>query len=54
MSRADDIYRKEQEIDAVERDMRSINPTLNLYKILSDRRLRLEAELAKLENDGVV
>lgn len=49
MSRADIIFRKEQEIEEISRDMRAINPALNLYKVLSDRRAKLEAELKELE-----
>jgi hypothetical protein len=49
MSRTDDIHRKQQEVDEINRDMRSINPALNLYKVLSDRRGVLEAELQELE-----
>jgi hypothetical protein len=49
MSRGDEIYRKEQEIEEINRDMRAINPTLNLYKVLSDRRAKLEAEMSELE-----
>jgi hypothetical protein len=51
MTRADNIHRKEQEIDEINRDMRAINPALNLYKVLSDRRAVLEAELATMESD---
>jgi hypothetical protein len=50
MSRADDIHRKEQEIDDINRDMRGINPTLGWYKQLSDRRAKLEEELEQLNN----
>jgi uncharacterized small protein (DUF1192 family) len=49
MSRGDEIYRKEKAIEEIRRDMSSINPALNLYKVLSDRRAVLEAELQKLE-----
>jgi hypothetical protein len=49
MSRADTIFRKEQEIEEINRDMRGINPKLAWYKELSDRRAKLESELAKLE-----
>jgi hypothetical protein len=49
MSRADDIHRKEQEVEEINRDMRGINPKLAWYKQLSDRRAVLEAELVKLE-----
>jgi uncharacterized small protein (DUF1192 family) len=52
MSRADEIHRKEQEVEEINRDMRAINPTLNLYKVLSDRRAVLEAEVKKLEAAG--
>jgi hypothetical protein len=51
MSRADTIFRKEQEIDEINRDMRAINPALNMYKVLSDRRAVLEAELAQLDKE---
>jgi hypothetical protein len=58
MSRADQIYRKEQEIDEINRDMRGINPKLSWYKELSDRRAKLEAELqlfvADQDDSGVV
>ena len=54
MSRADEIHRKEKEIEEINRDMRSINPTLNLYKVLSERRVKLENERAALESkDGL-
>jgi len=49
MSRADDIYRKELEVEEINRDMRAINPALGLYKVLSDRRARIEAEIMELE-----
>ena len=52
MSRADSIFRLEQEIEETNRDMRSINPALNLYKVLSDRRTVLEAELKGLIANG--
>jgi hypothetical protein len=51
MSRSDTIFRKEQEIEEINRDMRAINPALNLYKVLSDRRAKLEAELAGMEDN---
>lgn len=54
MSRADDIFRKEQEIDAINRDMRGINPKLGWYKELSDRRAVLEIELEKMQDEGVL
>jgi hypothetical protein len=54
MSRTDDIHRKQQEVEEINRDMRGINPKLGWYKELSDKRGRLEEELRKLELDGVV
>ncbi len=52
MSRTDDIHRKQQEVEEINRDMRGINPTLHLYKILSDRRAKLEEELEELTIGG--
>lgn len=49
MSRADEIHRKEQEVEEINRDMRGINPKLAWYKELSDRRAVLEGELKELE-----
>lgn len=49
MTRADSIFRLEQEIEGISRDMRAINPKLGWYKELSDRRAKLEAEIRSLE-----
>ena len=49
MSRTDEIHRKQQEVDEINRDMRGINPKLAWYKQLSDKRGRLEAEIKELE-----
>ena len=51
MSRADEIHRKEQEIEEINRDMRGINPKLSWYKELSARRARLEAAIKELVED---
>jgi hypothetical protein len=50
MSRGDEIYRKERAIEELRRDMGGINPTLSLYKVLSDRKAALETELTELRN----
>lgn len=49
MTRADSIFRLEQEIEGINRDMRAINPKLSLYQVLSERRTKLETEIKELE-----
>jgi hypothetical protein len=53
MSRADTIYRKQLDLNEVERDMRSINPALALYRNLAEKREVLMKELKVLRESVI-